>query len=121
MKKYTKKNKKFVPVFQGFYGTLKWIKLRKRVIRTYGATCMKRQSTEDIHVDHIKPRSKYKKLQYKFNNLQVLCRACNMEKSNLNEIDYRPEWAKGTASTLNLDRENKPIISVTDLIKELGV
>ena len=88
MKKF-KKKKKFVPTFLGFYGTLKWIKIRKRVIRTYGAKCMKCGSTDDIHVDHIKPRSKYKKLQYKFNNLQVLCKVCNMEKSNFNETDYR--------------------------------
>ncbi len=31
MKKY-KKKKKFVPVFPGFYGTIKWIKIRKKVI-----------------------------------------------------------------------------------------
>ncbi len=114
------KKKKFIPTFAGFYGTLKWIKIRKRVIRTYGATCMKCESTEDIHVDHIKPRSKYKKLQYKFDNLQVLCRLCNMEKSNINEIDYRPEWAKVGGKKPLKKREGKGRISVTDLVSELG-
>jgi len=101
MKKY-KKKKKFVPVFPGFYGTLKWIKIRKRVLRTYGAKCMKCGSTEDIHVDHIKPRSKYKKLQYRFDNLQVLCKKCNMEKSNFNEIDYRPKLKDEQEEKLSL-------------------
>lgn len=46
------------------------------------------------HVDHIKPRSRFKELELDPNNMQILCEACNMEKSNKNEIDYRPDWAK---------------------------
>ena len=42
-----------------------------------------------MHVDHIKPRSLYPDLELEFENLQVLCKYCNLEKSNKDEIDYR--------------------------------
>ncbi|RYZ77711.1 MAG: hypothetical protein EOP05_00795 [Proteobacteria bacterium] len=42
-----------------------------------------------MHVDHIKPRSKYPHLELEFSNLQVLCRQCNFGKSNKYEDDFR--------------------------------
>jgi 5-methylcytosine-specific restriction endonuclease McrA len=42
-----------------------------------------------MHVDHIKPKSRYPHLALKFDNLQVLCETCNIEKSNIDETDYR--------------------------------
>ncbi len=67
-----------------------WRSLRYRAIKLYGRTCMccKRTNIE-IHVDHIKPRSKYPHLALDINNLQILCRDCNLGKSNTDEIDYR--------------------------------
>lgn len=44
-----------------------------------------------MHVDHIKPRSKYPHLAYDVNNLQVLCQDCNFGKSNHDETDWRRE------------------------------
>jgi 5-methylcytosine-specific restriction endonuclease McrA len=44
----------------------------------------------EFHIDHIKPRSKFIELELCIDNLQVLCKSCNLEKSNKNEIDYRP-------------------------------
>lgn len=74
-----------------FYLSDEWITLKTSVLRHYGCKCMKCYVTNvEMHVDHIKPRSKHPKLELVFDNLQVLCRDCNMEKSNLNEIDYRP-------------------------------
>lgn len=73
-----------------FYESKKWHLLRKKVFGVYGAKCMKCGSQKgQMHVDHIKPRSRFPDLEMDFNNLQVLCRSCNIEKSNLNEIDYR--------------------------------
>lgn len=72
--------------------TKKWSKLRKKVLAFYGKRCMKCGYTgpkSKIHIDHIKPKSKYPELEFDFNNLQVLCEPCNMGKSNLHEIDYR--------------------------------
>jgi len=52
------------------------------------------ESTENIEVDHIKPKGKYDKLKYDPNNLQVLCRTCNRTKINIPETDYRTEAQK---------------------------
>jgi 5-methylcytosine-specific restriction endonuclease McrA len=42
-----------------------------------------------IHVDHIKPRSKYPKIELDINNLQILCDDCNIGKGNWDETDWR--------------------------------
>ena len=47
-------------------------------------------SKEHINVDHIKPRSSYPELSLEFDNLQVLCAGCNLEKGGEGETDYRP-------------------------------
>lgn len=74
----------------GFYSSVEWLALRKRVLRVYKHICMKCGNSDDIiHIDHIKPRSLYPKLALEFENLQVLCRCCNIRKSNREEVDYR--------------------------------
>jgi 5-methylcytosine-specific restriction endonuclease McrA len=83
-----------------FYESEGWIYARKEILGLYGRTCMKCNKYSDFaHVDHIKPRSKYPDLELDVMNLQVLCKTCNKEKSNLHETDYRTklprlEWAK---------------------------
>jgi len=42
-----------------------------------------------LHVDHIKPRSRYPALQLRVDNLQVLCIDCNMGKQAWDETDWR--------------------------------
>ena len=44
-----------------------------------------------IHVDHIKPRSKYPHLALVFENMQILCEDCNLGKSNVDATDWRPD------------------------------
>jgi hypothetical protein len=73
----------------GFYNSPEWLKLRTEVLLVYDSVCMKCGSTDHIHVDHIKPRSKFPHLELDFDNMQVLCRTCNLEKSNRTFIDYR--------------------------------
>jgi hypothetical protein len=75
----------------GFYDSESWRLLRLQVFKKYGRVCMKCGSKKKLHIDHIKPRSLYPDLELTFNNLQVLCETCNMEKSNKNCIDYRPD------------------------------
>ena len=41
-----------------------------------------------VHVDHIKPRSKYPKLALVKSNLQVMCEDCNLGKVNTDTIDW---------------------------------
>lgn len=84
------KTLKYLRNVDTFYDSNEWQFLRKRTLKRYGCICMKCKSKNtEMHVDHIKPRSKYPELERDENNLQVLCRGCNMIKSNKNEIDYR--------------------------------
>jgi len=78
-------------VREDFYMTRAWRDLRYRVLRTYGPKCMCCGASGVMHVDHIKPRSKYPALELVFDNLQVLCEPCNMGKSNTDETDWRPK------------------------------
>lgn len=76
----------------GFYETREWQELRYRVLRKFGRACMCCGSSNcELHVDHIKPRSKHPELELEFTNLQILCRACNLGKSNTDETDWRPK------------------------------
>ena len=73
-----------------FYESKQWKTLRYAVLREYGRKCMCCGQTEGVmHVDHIKPRSKYKELELSFYNLQVLCKACNEGKSSIFTDDFR--------------------------------
>ena len=55
-----------------------------------------------LHVDHIKPRSKYPELELDITNLQILCEDDNLGKSNRYETDYRPD---DDEITIELDKE----------------
>lgn len=88
-KNYKKKNYKIVGyqiIYDdgSFYTSEKWRNLRKQIIKEQGATCakcgLKGSYGISIHVDHIKPRSKFPELELDKNNLQVLCSYCNLEK-----------------------------------------
>lgn len=80
------------PERSGFFESRVWQELRYRALKHYGVKCMCCGITSvEMHVDHIKPRSKYPTLELQFDNLQVLCRACNMGKSNTDETDWRPK------------------------------
>lgn len=45
--------------------------------------------TKRIHIDHIKPRSKYPELRYLISNLQILCDRCNRAKHAYDGDDWR--------------------------------
>jgi len=83
-----------------FYWTKEWRELRLLVLETYGYKCMLCNSIDSIQVDHIKPRSRAPHLSLTFENMQVLCKDCNQEKSNIHAEDYREE-----AVEENLDME----------------
>lgn len=79
----------------GFYWSDEWRTCRMKTLRKYGYSCMACGRSPKIHrivihVDHIKPRSKYPALELDQDNLQVLCEDCNLGKSNLFEDDLRP-------------------------------
>ena len=77
----------------GFYKSKIWLSLRYQVLKRYGFQCMAcgrgRKDGVILHVDHIKPRSKYPELELAVDNLQVLCESCNLGKSNKYIDDFR--------------------------------
>lgn len=77
--------------YKNFYQSEAWITLRDETLARYGEKCQKCGATPPtaIEVDHIKPRSHYPDLQLNPDNLQILCKPCNLEKSNKDNTDYR--------------------------------
>lgn len=76
----------------GFYKTREWRELRYQVLVKYGKSCQCCNTVSgQLHVDHIKPRSKYPELELDINNLQILCEGCNIGKSNTDETDWRQQ------------------------------
>lgn len=73
-----------------FLDSPEWLTLRYQILLKYGRKCMCCFTTEgEMHVDHIKPRSKYPELALDPDNLQVLCKACNLGKLAWDETDFR--------------------------------
>jgi hypothetical protein len=73
-----------------FYKTREWRELRYKVLVRLGKKCQCcGEEGGYIHVDHIKPRSLFPELELEESNLQVLCEACNMGKSNKDSTDWR--------------------------------
>jgi 5-methylcytosine-specific restriction endonuclease McrA len=75
-----------------FYASLSWRKIRYQALARSAGRCECCGATGDkapLHVDHIKPRSKYPDLALVIANLQVLCADCNIGKLNQDETDWR--------------------------------
>lgn len=70
-----------------------WREVRYRALVRSDGCCeccgRSRQNGIILHVDHIKPRSKYPGLALALSNLQVLCEDCNLGKSAWDETDWR--------------------------------
>jgi hypothetical protein len=77
----------------GFYGSDEWRRIRYDALKLHGGRCQccgaapTRQAP--LHVDHIKPRSRFPELELALNNLQVLCAACNLGKGARDQTDWR--------------------------------
>ena len=115
-KRKTKRPKKVSNSTPGrdFYLSKRWDRLRRRTLKHYGLICMKCAVTNtELHVDHIKPRSLHPELQWNFLNLQVLCKACNVEKSNTDETDYRKLESAWGSLKLVLGRIGAAILDST--------
>ena len=76
-----------------FYDSSEWRELRYKALKQCGAACQccgrPRGNGVVLHVDHIKPRSKFPHLELLLENLQVLCEDCNLGKSNKDSTDWR--------------------------------
>jgi len=76
-----------------FYDTEEWRKLRYEALKRSNGRCQLcgngREQGAILQVDHIKPRSKHPELEHDPSNLQVLCKPCNLGKSNRDSVDWR--------------------------------
>lgn len=76
-----------------FYDSPEWLSLRYEALKQSAGRCAccgaRPTEANPLHVDHIKPRSKHPELQLQLSNLQVLCRQCNLGKSNVDDTDWR--------------------------------
>jgi 5-methylcytosine-specific restriction endonuclease McrA len=81
-----------------FLESWEWTTKRMEAIKLFGVKCMCCGASRDtgaiIHVDHIKPRSKYPELSLDLNNLQILCMQCNKGKGAWDETDWRTNEQK---------------------------
>jgi 5-methylcytosine-specific restriction endonuclease McrA len=79
--------------FAGFYGSDDWLRVRYGALVRAGGYCEccgeGPKPGKPLHVDHVKPRSKYPELELEPTNLQVLCPDCNMGKGAHDETDWR--------------------------------
>ncbi len=73
---------------ESFYNSCEWKDLRNTVFNKYPPICFRCCNKNNLAVDHIKPRSKYPELELEFDNLQILCRDCNIIKG----VKDSPEW-----------------------------
>lgn len=76
-----------------FLQSREWLDLRYRVLKKHNGWCQlcghKGSPENPIQVDHIKPRATHPQLALIENNLQVLCRACNLGKGARDSTDWR--------------------------------
>lgn len=76
-----------------FYRSDEWRAVRYIALKAADGACQccgaRGSKHAPLHVDHIKPRSKFPELSLVAANLQVLCRDCNLGKSNRDETDWR--------------------------------
>lgn len=78
-----------------FYISDEWRAVRYQALKIHGARCqccgLSPREGKVMHVDHIKPRSKYPELELTLSNLQVLCEDCNLGKMARDQTDWRPD------------------------------
>ena len=92
---YVKRKSGPVTIYKpsSFFDSREWKELRYKVLAKYGATCQccgaTRKDGVSIHVDHIKPRSRFPHLEWDENNLQILCEPCNIGKGAKDLTDWR--------------------------------
>ena len=79
--------------YQAFYDSPQWREIRYKALKMNNGKCelcgASKADGTMLHVDHIKPRSKFPDLELEISNLQVLCKECNLGKSNKDDTDWR--------------------------------
>lgn len=78
---------------RAFYDSREWRTVRYRALRRSKGCCeccgARGGRTNPLQVDHIQPRSRFPDLALDLDNLQVLCRLCNLGKGSRDATDWR--------------------------------
>jgi 5-methylcytosine-specific restriction endonuclease McrA len=81
------------PAKGNFYASRAWQSLRYKALERANGRCQccgaRPTPGNELHVDHVKPRSLFPELALDIKNLQILCRRCNLGKSNKFSTDWR--------------------------------
>ena len=90
-----------------FSKSVAWKAVRFEALKaSNGGCCLCGRSNREhgviLHVDQIKPKSKWPELALTLSNLQVLCEDCNMGKGNRDDTD----WRTATETDRQLDAVN---------------
>ena len=72
-----------------FYESKAWQVLRYKALKQHGGKCQLCGNSGKLHVDHIKPRHRFPELELRLDNLQVLCKDCNLGKGAWDDTDWR--------------------------------
>lgn len=79
--------------YMEFYSSTAWRQLRYLALKNASASCqccgIGATPGNPLHVDHIKPRSRYPEFELSLDNLQVLCKDCNIGKGAWDDTDWR--------------------------------
>ncbi len=105
--KVAKKKRAPVVKSEDFYASREWRIVRFEALKKSNGCCVlcgrsNREHGIVLHVDHIKPRSKYPALALRVDNLQILCEDCNLGKGARDETD----WRSATSLDQELDRHD---------------
>lgn len=109
-----------------FYSTREWAAVRyAALIRSQGRCSCCGASRADgavMHVDHIKPRSKFPEIALDIENLQVLCDLCNVAKSNIDMTDWqavvKDEDPRGAEYRVYREEERRVFQFIRDIAQE---
>ncbi len=109
-----------------FYSSREWASARyAALIRSQGRCSCCGASRADgavMHVDHIKPRSKFPELALVLENLQVLCDLCNVAKSNIDMTDWtdvlKDDDPRGESYRVYREEERRVFQFVRDIANE---
>lgn len=85
-----------------FYDTEAWRVVRYQALRRSRGVCeccgAGPELGRPLHVDHIRPRSRWPDLALDLSNLQVLCADCNLGKGISDTTDWRRELSQSASS-----------------------
>lgn len=94
-----------------FYASREWASVRYAALLRADGRCAccgaSRNDGAILHVDHVKPRSKFPELALSLDNLQVLCNLCNMAKSNIDMTRWHAKSNDGTPYTVLEEEERR--------------